>query len=228
MNWLLIIVLFFLAWNIVAGYQKGFLRVVYYLVEWVLIMAFVTWATPYVSDFLIKNTPIQSTIETRCADWLQSYVQNNPTDNPAQEVQVGGLNLPSVIIEKLSDGNQVADQLLEQTGVYDTVAKNLSTMAMRGIVYAVIMVIAMILFWWVGKMLKLVDYIPVLSGVNNLLGLFAGALRVLFLVWLFMAAVAIFRTTAFGNTMIPYIYEAKILTWLYDNNLLLNILASFL
>lgn len=228
MNWLLIIVLLFLAWNIVAGYQKGFLRVVYYLVEWILIMAFVTWATPYASDFLSKNTPIQSTIESKCADWLQNYVQNNPTANPEQEVQVGGLNLPSVITEKLSESNQVADQLLEQTGVYDTVAKNLSNMAMRGIVYAVIFVIAMILFWWVGKILKLVDYIPVLSGVNNMLGLLAGALRGLFLVWLFMAAVAIFRTTAFGNVMIPYIYEAKILTWLYDNNLLLNILASFL
>ena len=62
MNWLLIAVILVIAWKMVSGYRKGFLRVAYSLVEWILVFVFVTWASPYVADFLTNHTGLQTYI----------------------------------------------------------------------------------------------------------------------------------------------------------------------
>ena len=58
MNWLLLVVIALIAGNIVWGYSKGFLRVAYSLVEWLLIFLVISRGTPYVLDFLNENTNI--------------------------------------------------------------------------------------------------------------------------------------------------------------------------
>ena len=57
MNILEIIVLIIIAICVYRGYRIGFLRVIYSLVSWILVLAFVTWATPYLTDYLEKHTP---------------------------------------------------------------------------------------------------------------------------------------------------------------------------
>lgn len=42
MNWVLLLVLLILGYNIIRGYRKGFLRIVYSLVSWVIVLTFVT------------------------------------------------------------------------------------------------------------------------------------------------------------------------------------------
>ena len=54
MNWLLILVVLLVAGNIVWGFFRGFLRVVYSMAAWILILVFVTFATPYVADWMWK------------------------------------------------------------------------------------------------------------------------------------------------------------------------------
>ena len=55
MNWLLILVVLLVAGNIVWGFFRGFLRVVYSMAAWILILVFVTFATPYVADWMTKH-----------------------------------------------------------------------------------------------------------------------------------------------------------------------------
>ena len=56
MNWLLVVVLAVLALCIMNGYHKGFLRMVYSLVSWIVVLVFVTWATPYINSYIKENT----------------------------------------------------------------------------------------------------------------------------------------------------------------------------
>ena len=58
MNWLLIIVILIIAWNIAIGYNRGFLRIIYSLLAWVLVVGISTAATPYVKEALQQNTDI--------------------------------------------------------------------------------------------------------------------------------------------------------------------------
>ena len=63
MNWLLIIVILIIAWNIAIGYNRGFLRIIYSLLAWVLVVGISTAATPYVKEVLQQNTDIEAKIE---------------------------------------------------------------------------------------------------------------------------------------------------------------------
>ena len=58
MNWVLILVLLVFAGNIWAGYRRGFLRLIYSLVSWILMLAIVYWATPYISSFIFDRTSV--------------------------------------------------------------------------------------------------------------------------------------------------------------------------
>lgn len=47
MNWLLIIIVLLLALCVVNGYRKGFLRMMYSMVSWVIMFALVTYDAVY-------------------------------------------------------------------------------------------------------------------------------------------------------------------------------------
>ena len=74
MNWVLLVVILLIAGNIVWGYSKGFLRVAYSLVEWILIFVVISRGTPYVLNFLNENTniPQQLTVKSNCRNPLGS------------------------------------------------------------------------------------------------------------------------------------------------------------
>ena len=74
MNWLLLVVIALIAGNIVWGYSKGFLRVAYSLVEWLLIFLVISRGTPYVVDFLEENKKIE---------YLDEYVKFCKGENRA-------------------------------------------------------------------------------------------------------------------------------------------------
>lgn len=74
MNWLLILVVLLVAGNIVWGFFRGFLRVVYSMAAWILILVFVTFATPYVADWMIEHTGLDTRIEKNCKEKLQNAV----------------------------------------------------------------------------------------------------------------------------------------------------------
>ena len=62
MNWVLLLVLLILGYNIIRGYRKGFLRIVYSLVSWVIVLTFVTVATPYINTYLMEHTTLYEKI----------------------------------------------------------------------------------------------------------------------------------------------------------------------
>ena len=98
MNWLLIIVILVLAGNIVWGFSKGFLRVIYSMLAWIAILVFVTWATPYVANVLTEKTNIDNRIESNLDEKLHELVIGNTNgqkedrepdaQNPGQEKRI--------------------------------------------------------------------------------------------------------------------------------------------
>ena len=62
MNWLLIAVICIIAWNVVRGYTRGVLRMVYSLAAWIVMLAASTMAAPYVRDQILSQTGIEPVI----------------------------------------------------------------------------------------------------------------------------------------------------------------------
>lgn len=241
MNWLLIIVILVLAGNIVWGFSKGFLRVIYSMLAWIAILVFVTWATPYVANVLTEKTNIDNRIESNLDEKLHELVigdtngQKEDREPDAQNPGQGKKNyrdlqmkLPDAVTNKLFDTNRIADQILEGSGAYDVVAGRATDLAMRVISFVLVLLIAVISFHLLSVVLKVVEKLPLIGGINRLLGLFAGLVKGILIIWLAFAIIAMAGTTDIGIALISYIYESPLLIWVYENNFVLTLLMTFL
>lgn len=241
MNWLLIIVILVLAGNIVWGFSRGFLRVIYSMLAWIAILVFVTWATPYVANVLTEKTNIDNRIESNLDEKLHELVigdtngqkedREPDTQNPGQgkknyrDLQ---MKLPDAVTNKLFDTNKIADQILEGSGAYDVVAGRATDLVMRVISFVLVLLIAVISFHLLSVVLKVVEKLPLIGGINRLLGLFAGLVKGILIIWLAFAIIAMAGTTDIGIALISYIYESPLLIWAYENNFVLTLLMTFL
>lgn len=241
MNWLLIIVILVLAGNIVWGFSRGFLRVIYSMLTWIAILVFVTWATPYVANVLTEKTNIDNRIESNLDEKLHELVigdtngqkedREPDTQNPGQgkknyrDLQ---MKLPDAVTNKLFDTNKIADQILEGSGAYDVVAGRATDLVMRVISFVLVLLIAVISFHLLSVVLKVVEKLPLIGGINRLLGLFAGLVKGILIIWLAFAIIAMAGTTDIGIALISYIYESPLLIWAYENNFVLTLLMTFL
>lgn len=241
MNWLLIIVILVLAGNIVWGFSRGFLRVIYSMLAWIAILVFVTWATPYVANVLTEKTNIDNRIESNLDERLHELVigdtngQKEDREPDAQNPGQGKKNyrdlqmkLPDAVTNKLFDTNKIADQILEGSGAYDVVAGRATDLVMRVISFVLVLLIAVISFHLLSVVLKVVEKLPLIGGINRLLGLFAGLVKGILIIWLVFAIIAMAGTTDIGIALISYIYESPLLIWVYENNFVLTLLMTFL
>ena len=241
MNWLLIIVILVLAGNIVWGFSRGFLRVIYSMLAWIAILVFVTWATPYVANVLTEKTNIDNRIESNLDERLHELVigdtngQKEDREPDAQNPGQGKKNyrdlqmkLPDAVTNKLFDTNKIADQILEGSGAYDVVAGRATDLALRVISFVLVLLIAVISFHLLSVVLKVVEKLPLIGGINRLLGLFAGLVKGILIIWLAFAIIAMAGTTDIGIALISYIYESPLLIWVYENNFVLTLLMTFL
>lgn len=252
MNWLLILVILIIAGNIFFGYRRGFLQIGYTLVEWILILVFIYWASPYVTDFLTEHTGVPERIEAHCLEQLQESVTGalgagedsgagaeNNTYAGEGEGSGTGENGPGTAVDDIDrDGSLeqfgvklpavLLNNLLEESGTYGKLAEKVTDLAVQGISYLLTLIAAVLIFRWLRFALKLIDKIPVLNGINRFLGIFAGLIKGLLQTWIGFALIAAFAGTAWGKFLISYIYEAPVLTWLYDNNIILAIIMAFL
>lgn len=241
MNWLLIIVILVLAGNIVWGFSRGFLRVIYSMLAWIAILVFVTWATPYVANVLTEKTNIDNRIESNLDEKLHELVigdtngQKEDREPDAQNPGLGKKNyrdlqmkLPDAVTNKLFDTNKIADQILEGSGAYDVVAGRATDLVMRVISFVLVLLIAVISFHLLSVVLKVVEKLPLIGGINRLLGLFAGLVKGILIIWLAFAIIAMAGTTDIGIALISYIYESPLLIWVYENNFVLTLLMTFL
>lgn len=229
MNWLLIVVVLLLAGNIAWGIYRGLLRVVYSMVAWIVILVFVTWATPHVAGWMEEYTPLGDKIESSCRDRFRETVNGN-TEEDTQEDKYQELEVkvPESVLEKLTDTHQMADSFLEKSGTYDAVAQRASSLAMKAIAFLVVLLITILALHIVAQILDLISKIPVVGEVNHVLGGIAGFVKGIVLVWLVFAFVAMGSATAIGSVVLEQIYDSPLLVGLYENNLVLTILMMFL
>lgn len=236
MNILDFIVLGIIVFCCYTGYRKGFLRVVYSLLSWFLVLAFVTWSTPYLTEYLETKTPLQTTIQEKCVTYMETKTQEavaEQTTEYGQEQQKNleneGIWLPESIMEEItgSAGGTVSE-ILQTSGVYDEVANIIAHYIIQGIAFFIALVIAGIFSHWLSKSLNLVSRIPVMRGVNKTLGLGAGAIKGLVIVWLIFCIITLCSTSELGDQFLTYINKSIFLSYLYENNILLQIIMAFL
>ena len=241
MNWLLIIVVLLLALCVVNGYRKGFLRMMYSMVSWVIMFALVTWATPYINTFLRDNTSIYQTIAVYCEQQIrektEKQIEQEVPGEAADETQPAagqqaegveqnngqpadltklGVKLPDSVMNNISEKTaDLAGEALDASGIYAQVSVGMADFILNGISFFIAFAIGMIVLHFFSEILGIVSRIPIIRGINKYLGTVAGA-------------IALCGTSEVGGALISYIYESPFLTYIYENNLIVALIMMFL
>ena len=237
MNWVLILVIAVLAGYTIAGYVKGFLKIVYSLISWLLMLVFVITVAPHVENYLRDETPIYEKMVAYCEDKVRNETeeqietgQGNTFASIIEENQILALlveNLPKEAIGQiLNQTTEVAEQFLEENNVYGKVANSMADLIIKGIAFVLTLIIGGVLSIIIVKLIGFISSMPLIGFANSLLGMAAGAINGLLVVWFAFYLVAVWSKTEFGMTVLSYIYANKFLTALYETNIISAILMK--
>lgn len=227
MNLLEIIVLAVLAVCILIGYWRGFLKSVYSIAAWCIVLAFVTFAAPSLTDFLEKNTGIKDVIQEKCADYLEKMAEEKMMEEGlGHEAGENGL-VPDDILEGLTgSAATIIGGAIAESGVYEELAEQISHFIIEGIAFFLVMTVSGIVTLWISHMLNFVSKIPAVQGPDKLLGAVAGGLKGLIFIWILFYIISLCAASGFGAQYLGYIEESPFLKALYENNLLLLIVLK--
>ena len=213
---LLIAVLTVLVIGAVKGYRRGFLRLAVWFAGLIAVLFIVTKLSPYVSDFLIKNTSIYDNLrENIITAYENKYVESGTMD---------ALGFPELITDSIESGSEVS--LYDRIAVSiftDYISGYLSTLAVKAGTFVGLFVLLAIAELILITAIKILEKIPVLRTFNRLLGMATGITLSLVFIWLFFIAVMMFFGHTFGNWVFSQVKASRLLTVLFNNNILFDL-----
>lgn len=233
MNWVLILVIAILAGYTLTGFAKGFLKIAYSLVSWVVIVVFVICATPYIHNYLKNNTDIYNKVAVYCEEVIREQAEQKAAESGGEASVLGENEIFAAIAEKLPQNllqevkektNEITSDLMEGYGLYNKTAIAMADLVIQGIAAIVAMIGGIVVSMLISAVLGVVTRLPLIGSANKILGLAAGAVNGLLIVWFAFYLVAVLCTTKFGSAIIAHIYASGFLTFLYENNMILSIL----
>lgn len=85
-----------------------------------------------------------------------------------------------------------------------------------------------IILFIIDKVLGIASKLPIIGSFDKILGIIIGAMKGLLYCWIVLTIITVLALTGTNTSYIELVYESELLTWLYENNLLLNTISSVL
>lgn len=231
-NLLLIIVLTFLAictWN---GYRKGFIKIALSMVALAATILIVVNISPHVTKYLKEKTNVYSNIERKTSGFVRDTLGefgDEITVKTQQILAIDQLYLPSVIRKALTENNNSEIyQLLGVSTFEQYVSSYLACMILNAISFVGSFIVVGFAVQIVIFAADLIGRLPVIKGANKLLGLAFGLAEGIIILWILCLGVTAFGGTKLGQGILAMVHDSVILSFIYNNNLLLNWLTDFL
>ncbi|MBR4573446.1 MAG: CvpA family protein [Lachnospiraceae bacterium] len=228
--YLLIAVIIVLALGAVKGYRKGFLRLAVWFAGLIAVLFIVTRISPYVSSFLINNTSLYTNLREK----IVTAYENRDSDDTATAVltepdrendMIDSFGFPDLITNSLKTNN--TSEIYEKLAVSlfrDYIAGYLSALSIRAGTFVGLFLILAVTELIVITAIKVLEKIPVLRTFNRLLGMATGITLSLVFVWIFFLAVMMFFGHSFGTWVFAQVRSSVLLTYLFNNNILFELL----
>lgn len=221
MNILLIIILVVFVLSVFSGYKKGFLKTAFSLVSWVLVLFLCNYASPIVTNVLIEQTDIDTIVQTTVDAKISEVITETIETSGIAELEA---TLPAGLKDALmGEGGSLEDVVVNGMAV-DTTSLVSGIVGILGfVITAVVLRIVMMI---AELALGLVSKLPLIGPLDKILGLACGAGQGLIWCWIVLAFVSVLALTGVNTEFATYISQSELLTWLQDNNVLLNLIVD--
>lgn len=136
------------------------------------------------------------------------------------------LPVPEALRDLLLDyNNDEGYRSLGVTGFADYLVHFLATVILNVIAFVAAVILVQILLHLVIGALDILAHIPLIGGLNRLLGLILGLVQALFFLWLFFLILSMTSATQWGLQLMDMVQSSQTLSALYDSNLFLEIVV---
>ena len=142
-----------------------------------------------------------------------------------QKNAIEELSLPSVLKNLLIRNN--TEKIYKDLAVNsfnDYVPKFMANLIMNIISFVVTWLIVASFIWLAVMTLDVIANLPIIHGINQMLGLVLGAGQALVIVWIAFLAITVFASTAIGKQLMEMIEKNVLLNQLYNGNVFLKLL----
>ncbi|MGB4661632.1 MAG: CvpA family protein, partial [Mobilitalea sp.] len=206
--------------------KVGFVKKVFSLCFMIVAVILTIWINPYVNDFMRGNDQISGSISTK-VETVFHLENEKEADVSVQTEQIEGLSLPQSIKDSLVKNN-TADvyEALSINSFKEYVTTYLSGIIINALAFIITFLVILIALWIVSIALDLISKLPLINQINKTAGLLAGIVHGLVIIWLFCILVTVFGGTEFGQKALQMIGESQLLSFIYNNNFLLQFVTG--
>jgi len=218
-NYLLIVILALLVWSVFDGYRKGFMKTVFALISWIVVLVVCNVATPMVADFLMEETSVAESISGALEEKINEII----AESGISELEE---NIPEELRAALSGEDGGFEEILNANG--EVVINSTS------IVYTIVWVIAVVLVIVVTRiMMVVIDValgiaakLPLIGPLDKCLGFVCGAVKGFLICWIVLAIVSMGTISNINIDFNACIEESRFLTWMQQYNFILKIFGT--
>ena len=177
------------------------------------------------SHQLVKNETVYQYIDKKVADTLD--IDSRNLEQKEESAYIDKLPLPESIKNQINANNSFeVKSLLNVSNFSGYVSGYITCMILNAISYLLIVILVLIAVRILANLLDIISKLPVLNSINKIGGIAVGTLKGVIIVWLFFVVITVFSGSEFGKSMFEMINDSVVLSYLYNNNLLMDIVLS--
>ena len=228
----MILILALMVFFVFRGYKKGFLRLAITTFSFVIVIILATSLATPVSN-LLENTAVGTKVESSVSDLVESKTEEyldgaqGSISSEDESSFIESLPLPSYIQNVLISGNTVEEYAQMQIETFEEyITAEVTEVILSAIAYVIVMIVASILLRIILRLAKFVNKIPIIGGLNKILGALLGFCQALLIIWAIGLLIIAFSSTSIGSSAIAIIQNNAVLDFLFDNNLLIVIFGQ--
>ena len=230
MNWLLIVTGLIFLWNIIQGWRRGFVKILFSLLGIFVALGITYAVTPVVSEYISNHTGAYEKLEEKCAAGARkSLISKNEEDYAARNmyIELFGIELPEGV-EDIMEGadKDLVDSIMDSMGIYDLIGKKIAGMIMKVLVFAGCLIIILLIIKIAYIVMNTAAHLPVISTVNRMGGMALGILKSFLISWIIVALLVILGGTRLGKSAIECINANSLLGYIYSTDIFLFFLKG--
>lgn len=208
------------------GFKTGFTKMALHVVSQFAVIILTYMINPIFSKML-RSTPIFDTLK-------DSIISNLGIDNIADQVSrqaqtslINSLQLPDFLKTALFDNNNPqVYKVLDVNAVSDYIGGYLANIIINIISFIIIYLAFTVFFIFISKSLKIVSKLPIIKHLNKTLGLAAGLLQGLIVIWVLFVILTMLLPKQSTLSIFNELSNSIIAIKLYDSNILLNFILQ--
>lgn len=223
--WIIGIIGLILLINILIGIHHGFVRMLYRVLSTAVAIGLAVALLTAAGSVMKEKVPLYANIEERCTAMMQaagSSVISSGETGASQEA-ASGLLMETLI----GDGGQLLNQMVDESGIYDALGERLATMIFYVVMFLILFVVIKVVLFVFMKALEGLAKLPVLSGINRMLGGCMGIVQGILFVWVLFLLLTVTADFSVSQDMLAVVRNAPLLRDLYNHNYILTLLQLF-